>query len=40
MLVNYFIGKQVDGGGCILSPMTLLWTTIELYDKDNPRKIK
>lgn len=40
MLVNYFIGKQVENGGCILSPMTLLWTTIELYDKDNPRKTK
>ncbi len=40
MLINYFTDKQVEGGGCILSPMTLLWTTIELYDKDNPRKIK
>lgn len=40
MLINYFMDKQVEGGGCILSPMTLLWTTIELYDKDNPQKIK
>ena len=40
MLINYFMDKQVENGGCILSPMTLLLTTIELYDKDNPRKIK
>ena len=38
LLVDYFQDKCVEDGCCSIGPITLCWTDVTLYDKDNPEK--
>lgn len=37
LLVDYFQDRCVENGGCSIGAITLCWTDVTLYDKDNPQ---
>lgn len=36
ILVDYFKDKCVKNGGCLIDPITFVWTRVIIFDADNP----